>query len=129
MRDEPHILFADDEPDIREMVQVLLQSAGFRVSTVGTTSGALKLAASERFDVLVLDYWMPELTGLELCRRIRTFNQNTPILICSGATSEADKTAATQAGAQGYLVKPINSINLIKALRSCIAASQSDAEN
>jgi DNA-binding response OmpR family regulator len=129
MRDEPHILFADDEPDIREMVQVLLQSAGFRVSTIGTTSGALQLAATERFDVLILDYWMPELTGLELCRRIRNFDQSTPILICSGVSSEADKTAAIQAGAQGYLAKPINSSNLIQALRSCIAASESDAES
>ena len=125
MRDEPHILFADDEPDIREMVQVLLQAAGFRVSTTDTTSSALKLAATQRFDVLVLDYWMPELTGLELCRRIRTFDQSTPILICSGAVSEADKTAAIQAGAQGYLVKPINSSNLIRAIRTCIETSES----
>ena len=125
MRDKPHILFADDEPDIRELVEVLLQSAGFRVSTIDTTSGALQLAATERFDVLVLDYWMPELTGIELCRRIRAFDQTTPILICSGVTSEADKTAAIQAGAQGYLVKPINSAILISAIRSCIEASES----
>jgi CheY-like chemotaxis protein len=50
-----------------------------------TTTRTLQLAGSERFDALLLDYWMPDLTGIELCRRIRGFYQNIPILICSGA--------------------------------------------
>lgn len=124
MRNEPHILFADDNPDIRELVQAILQAAGFRVSTTDTTAGALQLATTERFEVLLLDYWMPELTGIELCRHIRGFDQSTPILICSGAVTEADREAATLAGAQGYLNKPFNSNDLIRALRSCLTPSE-----
>lgn len=120
MRSEPHILFVDDDPDIREMVQALLPTAGFQVFSPENAADVLHLAPTECFDVLVLDYWMPQVTGLELCRQIRRFDQNTPILICSGAVSAADKEAALLAGAQGYLGKPFSSKDLVRALRSVI---------
>lgn len=119
----PHILFADDEYDIRELVQFQLNAAGFRVSTADNGADVLRLVTIERFDVLLLDYWMAEVTGIELCRQIRTFDQSTPILICSGAVSEADKEAAMLAGAQGYVQKPFSSRDLIGALRSSLKAS------
>ena len=119
----PHILFADDNCDIRELVQFQLQAAGFRVSTVDNGADVLRLVATNSFDALLLDYWMPEVTGIELCRKIRTFDQSTPILICSGAISEADKNAAVRAGAQGYVRKPFNSEDLIAALRSSLDAA------
>ena len=118
-----HILFADDDCDIRELVQFLLNAAGFRVSTAHNGGDVLRLVTTERFDILLLDYWMAEVTGIELCRQIRTFDQSTPILICSGAVTEADKEAATLAGAQGYFQKPFNSRELIRALRSSLEAS------
>ena len=120
---EPHILFADDNPDVRELVQLLLQAAGFRVSTTDTTSSALQLAKTHRFDALILDHWMPQITGLELCRRIRAFDRDTPILICSGAVTQAEKDEAARAGAQGYVVKPFDSTNLIRTLRSLLKES------
>ena len=120
MRSQPHILFVDDEPDIRELVQALLRAAGFRVSIADNAADVLRLTATERFDAVLLDYWMPQFTGLELCRQIRGFDQNTPILICSGAVSVADKNAAVLAGAQGYVGKPFSSKDLIRVLRSVI---------
>lgn len=122
----PHILFVDDSPDMRALVEVILQRAGFRVSTAETTAGALQLAQSEQFDALLLDYWMPDSTGVELCRRIRTFDQITPILICSGAVSQAEKEAAISAGAQGYVNKPFYSRDLIEALSSSLKARIAD---
>lgn len=119
----PHILFADDECDIRELVQLQLHAAGFRMSTVDNGADVLRLVTTERFDALLLDYWMADETGVELCRKIRTFDHSTPILICSGAVTEADKEAAVLAGAQGYVQKPFNSKDLIGALRSCLEAS------
>ena len=119
----PHILFADDDCDIRELVQFQLNAAGFRVSTADNGADVLRLVTTERFDVLLLDYWMPEVTGIELCRQIRMFDQSTPILICSGAVTEADREAAALAGAQGYVQKPFYSKDLIRALRSCLETS------
>ena len=119
---QPHILFADDDSDIRELVQFQLQAAGFRVSTADNGPDVLRLVTTEHFDALLLDYWMREVTGIELCRQIRTFDQSTPILICSGAVTEADREAVL-AGAQGYVQKPFNSKDLIGALRSSLKAS------
>lgn len=113
----PHILFADDDPNITELVQIMLRTAGFRVSTSDNAAGVLQLVASERFDVLLFDYWMAEVTGVELCRQIRSFDQSTPILICSGAVTPADREAAVLAGAQGYVNKPFSSRDLVRALR------------
>lgn len=122
MRMEPHILFADDNSDICELVQALLHAAGFRVSTGDNAADILQRVATERFDALILDYWMQEATGIDLCRQIRTFDQSTPILICSGALTQADKEAGVLAGAQGYIGKPFNSADLIGALRSVLKA-------
>lgn len=119
----PHILFADDNPDIRELVKVLLQAAGFSVSTTDDAADVLQLVRTEHFDVLVLDYWMAGATGVELCQQIRAFDQSTPILICSGALTQRDKEAAGRAGAQGYVPKPFHAADLIRALRSTLKAS------
>jgi DNA-binding response OmpR family regulator len=120
MQMEPHILFAEDDPDTRELVQLILCRAGFRVSVTGNPVHVLQLAATERFDALLLDNWMPELTDIELCRQIRTFDPSTPILFCSGAVTEADKHAAVLVGAQGYVGKPFDPDDLIRTLRSAL---------
>ena len=73
-----YILFAEDDPDTRDVVQFLLSHAGFRVSAAENAAEVLLLLATERFDAFLLDNWMPELSGLELCRHIRTFDQTTP---------------------------------------------------
>lgn len=126
MLKQPHILVADDDPDIREIVKILLQGAGFRVSTTKTSDGVLELARSERFDLFLLDYWMPGLNGIEVCRRIRTFDKSTPILMCSGAITAADREAVMLAGAQGLIGKPFKSKDLISAVRSIVSASDID---
>lgn len=127
LRMEPHILFADDNSDICELVQTLLHAAGFRVSTSDNAADVLQRVATESFDALILDYWMQEATGIELCRQIRTFDQNTPILICSGAFTQADREAGALAGAQGCIGKPFNSAELIGALRSVLKATAADS--
>ena len=120
----PHILVVDDESDIREMVQFVLHGAGFRVSTTDNAADVLRLVETEHVDAVILDYWMREITGIELCRKIRTFDQSTPILMCSGAVTEADRARASLAGAQGYVGKPFNARDLIAALRSCLKVSE-----
>lgn len=126
MGTRPHILFADDEPDIRDLVQFVLQAAGFRVSIADKAADVLRLVATQQFDVLILDFWMPDLTGIDLCRQIRAFDQSTPILICSGAVSEADREKALRAGAQGYVRKPFSSKELIRVVTCFSKPSEVD---
>jgi len=99
---------------------VLLSQAGFRVSVTGDSSEVLDLLATHPFDALLLDNWMPKIDGIELCRLIRSVDQNTPIFFCSGAATEADKKAAFCAGAQGYFVKPFDPGELAATLHAAL---------
>jgi len=120
MQSHPHILFADDDPDTREVVQILLRHAGFRVSVTGDSSEVMQLLATDNFDALLLDNWMPNLNGIELCRLVRSLDQKLPIFFCSGAATDADKKAAFAAGAQGYLVKPFDPDDLTATLYAAL---------
>src|SRR5688572_25947755 len=118
MSHQPHILLAEDDADTRELLALILQQAGFRVSVTGDPAEVMQLLAADRFDALLLDNWMPEVTGVELCLRIRLIDAKTPIFFCSGAVTEADKQAAFSAGAQGYLAKPFDPDELTAVLRA-----------
>ena len=123
MQNERHILFADDDADTREMVQLLLRHAGFNVSVAASPPDVLDLIAKHKFDAILLDNWMPQITGIEICERIRIHDQVTPIVFCSGAVTQQEIEAAHLAGAQGYVGKPFDPDELIDALRTAIAVN------
>ena len=110
--------------DTRELVQLILSQAGFRVSVTGDSSEVLNLLATHSFDALLLDNWMPNLNGIELCRLIRSVDQKILIFFCSGALTEADKKSAFAAGAQGYIGKPFDPDELITTLRAALNSVQ-----
>ena len=74
---------------------------------------ALKLAREQHFDLYILDSWLPDGKGVELCKRLREFDRRTPIMFLSAAAYETDKQAAIDSGAQCYLIKPVD-IQLLK---------------
>jgi DNA-binding response OmpR family regulator len=102
----PRVLCVDDDEDSRMMLITLLRLALIEAKAVGTAAQALSLIQTERFDLYLLDGWLPGLDGFELCRQMRAFDPLTPILFFSGAAYEADKKAAIEAGANAYVVKP-----------------------
>ena len=101
------ILYTEDDYDCRELVIFTLRRSGYEVTCVDSGTEALSLARNGHFDLFLVDNWLPGLSGPELTRHIREFNQTTPILFYSGAAYEDDKQAAHAAGAQGYLIKPM----------------------
>ena len=115
------ILCADDNSDTRDLVFLMLQSGGHDVTCVGSGAEALELLKREPFDLIVLDNWMPEITGTELTRLIREFDQTTPIMFYSAAAYDADKQAALDAGAQSYLTKPDGIDRLLDEVHRLIA--------
>jgi len=123
MQIQPHILLAEDDADTRDVITLILNHAGFRVSVTDDSSEVLKLLAADSFDALLLDNWMPNLDGIELCRLIRSCDSSIPIFFCSGAVTEADKQAAFSAGAQGYLAKPFDPDELTTVLRAALCRS------
>jgi DNA-binding response OmpR family regulator len=110
------VLFIEDHEDTRELVGFVLEASGYSVTSVTTVAGALELAQAEEFDLYLLDNWLPDGTGFELCQRVREFDQVTPVLFYSGAVFDSDKLAAIQAGAQGYLAKPCPFSDLLRAV-------------
>ena len=120
MQNQPHILYAEDDRDTRELVQLILLRADFRVSVTGDSTEVMQLLASDTFDALLMDNWMPTLNGIELCRLIRSLDQKLPIIFCSGAVTDADRKAALEVGANGYLAKPFDADELITTLRAAL---------
>jgi CheY-like chemotaxis protein len=106
MQPRGRILYTEDDADTRELIRFVFTRRGYEVVCAEGGAEALQLARIEPFDLFLVDNWMPELTGVELTRHIRAFNQITPILFYSGAAHDQDRQAALNAGAQGYLTKP-----------------------
>lgn len=100
------ILCVDDDQDAREMLRTLLTFSRIETESVGTAAQALSLIQAERFDLYLLDAWLPDLDGFELCRRIRAIDPHTPILFYSGAAYDCDKRRGIEAGADAYITKP-----------------------
>ena len=101
-----HVLYIEDHDDTRELVTLVLAQRNYRVTTGSTIEDALKLAREHHFDLYMLDSWLPDGSGIDLCKRLREFNPGVPIMFLSGAAYETDKEAAINSGAQGYLIKP-----------------------
>jgi DNA-binding response OmpR family regulator len=121
----PRILYAEDHQDTRELVSLMLRHSNYEV--IGTESGAAALdqARRERFDLYLFDTILPDVSGIELCHKIREFDASTPILFFSGVAHEAAKLKALSCGAQGYLTKPGEINELTDTVSRLIRSSQS----
>ena len=102
----PRILYVDDDEDSREMLRMLLELRSIETKAVGTAGEALSSIQAEHFDLYLLDAWLPDLDGFELCRQMRVFDSHTPILFFSGAGCDADTKRGHEAGANAYVIKP-----------------------
>ncbi|MBA2733921.1 MAG: response regulator, partial [Acidobacteria bacterium] len=114
------ILFVEDTADTRDLVEFSLQSEGFTVTTAQTADEGLGLARTKPFALILLDIGLPDKDGLELCREIRRFDQQTPILFYTAFAELLDKEEATKAGAQGCLRKPEDTARIGEAARKLI---------
>ena len=112
-QEKKHILCVDDDLDTCEMMQVLLGSLGYELTWAMSVAEGLKLSQRGNFDLIILDGIYPDGTGVELCQRIRSFDTQTPILFCSGKAYDADIENGIRAGAQAYLVKPLQIDDLL----------------
>lgn len=101
-----HVLYIEDHDDTRELVTLVLSERNYRVTTGATIVDALKLSREHHFDLYMLDSWLPDGSGIDLCKSLREFDPGIPIMFLSGAAYEADKETAINSGAQGYMIKP-----------------------
>jgi two-component system KDP operon response regulator KdpE len=110
------ILLVDDDVSIQRAVAPLLRSRGYEVDVVGTGAEAASAAIDHAPDLVVLDLGLPDLEGVEVCRRIRKHSKM-PIVILSARASEAEKVAALDIGADDYVTKPFSAEELLARIR------------
>ena len=117
------ILYIEDHEDTRDMVALVLQQQNYEVITAGTMATGIGLATKEQFDLYLLDSRLPDGSGVDLCRELRSFDQRTPILFYSAAAYEVDKKSAMDCGAQGYLTKPSANGDLCHMIETIISGA------
>lgn len=116
--DAKKILFADDDPEIRTVVRVLLESEGYQVIEAGTGEEAVRLA-DDTLDLIILDVMMPGKNGVSACMEIRQ-KLTVPILFLTARTQDSDKTVGFGAGADDYLAKPFSYAELTARVKALI---------
>ena len=118
------ILCVEEQEDSRLMLTMLLERKGYEVVTATTPAEAWRLAQLHSFDLYILETRFPGGSGIELCQQIRAFDSQTPILFYSTAAYDKDITAGLAAGAQRYLIKPLDIYIIEEVIEKQLAYTQ-----
>ena len=116
------VLIVEDEPSIASFVSLYLKNAGYAVKAVATGSDALAQVESEQPALVVLDLMLPDIDGIEVCRRIRQ-RRDIPILMLTARDEDVDKIIGLEVGADDYMTKPFNPRELVARVKSILRRS------
>ena len=116
------VLVVEDESSIASFVALYLKNAGYRIQTAGNGREALERVAAEKPNLIVLDLMLPDVDGLEVCRRIRQ-TSDVPILMLTARDEDVDKIIGLEVGADDYLTKPFNPRELVARVKSILRRS------
>lgn len=124
-----HILIAEDDPNIRQGLTDALESEGYAITSAHNGTTALALARQTKFDLILLDVMMPELSGYDVCRSLRTQDTQTPILMLTAKGEEIDKVVGLELGADDYITKPFGLRELLARISAALRrANTTDAQ-
>jgi two-component system, OmpR family, response regulator len=116
----PKVLVVDDEPNIRELVQVALKFHGCAVTTSATGMDALQLAAADSPDIIVLDVMLPDIDGFEVCRRLRAGANDVPVIFLTAKDTTSDTVTGLTLGGDDYITKPFSVEALVARVRAVL---------
>jgi two-component system KDP operon response regulator KdpE len=122
MNSQAHILVIDDEPQILRALRTILTAKQFRVTTAARGEEGLAQAVAQPPDLVILDLSLPDISGLDVCTRLREWSQ-VPIIVLSVRDNEKDKVAALDRGADDYLTKPFGIEELLARIRVALRHS------
>jgi DNA-binding response OmpR family regulator len=125
----PYILLVEDEIQLARFIELELQSEGYRVSVAHDGMTGLTLARETPPDLALLDWMLPGLSGLELCRRLRTTGFKAPIIFLTAKDEVSDRVSGLDAGADDYVVKPFSIEELIARVRAHLRRNQGGDED
>ena len=117
---QPCVLVVEDESAQREVLQYNLEAEGFRVAMAVNGDEALLMVKEEKPDLIVLDWMLPNVSGIEICRRVKASpeTRSIPIIMLSARSEEADRVRGLETGADDYVVKPYSVVELMARLRT-----------
>lgn len=120
MAPRPSVLLVEDEPAQRAVLSYNLEAEGFEVRTADNGEDALALITEEAPDLILLDWMMPLVSGIEVCRRLkaRPETRGIPIIMLSARSEEVDKVRGLETGADDYVIKPYSVVELMARLRA-----------
>jgi DNA-binding response OmpR family regulator len=114
------VLVVDDDRTVSDVVRRYLERAGYQVTHAGDGAAALAAVAHDQPDLVVLDLMLPEIDGLEVCRRLRADPDGVPIVMLTALGEEADRVLGLQLGADDYLTKPFSPRELVLRVQSVL---------
>ncbi len=115
-----HILIAEDATPIRQGLQATLESEGYTVTAATNGAQAVKLFPQEKFDLVILDVMMPQLSGYDACREIRAHDARVPVLFLTAKSEEIDKVVGLKLGADDYVTKPFGVHELLARVEALL---------
>ncbi|MBL7082306.1 MAG: response regulator transcription factor [Candidatus Aminicenantes bacterium] len=122
------ILIIDDDKVLLETLKVYMEIEGFKVITAADGEKGFQLASQETVDLIILDFLLPSLNGLEVCKRLRTKKIKTPIIMLTGEKKEEiDKVLGLEFGADDYITKPFGTKELLARIRAVLRRSKPEA--
>ncbi|MGF1674604.1 MAG: response regulator transcription factor [Rivularia sp. (in: cyanobacteria)] len=125
-----HILLVEDEVKLAKFVELELGFEGYQVSVANDGLTGLTMARESQPDLILLDWMLPGMTGLEICRRLRTTGDKVPIILLTAKDEVSDRVAGLDAGADDYVVKPFSVEELLARVRARIRrTSEESSEN
>ena len=126
---KPHILVVEDEPPLVEVLRYNLENEGYRVSVATDGTDALTQIQASPPDLVILDWMLPQLSGIEVCRQIRTDpdSKDTPVIMLTARGEEADRVKGLVSGADDYVVKPFSPTELLARVRAVLRRSVSSS--
>jgi two-component system phosphate regulon response regulator PhoB len=118
--DQPTVLLVEDEPAQREVLGYNLEADGFRVVTASNGEEALLMVSEMPPDIIVLDWMMPNVSGIEVCRQLKTRSETRaiPIIMLSARSEEVDRVRGLETGADDYVIKPDSLVELMARVRA-----------
>ncbi len=122
------VLVVDDDPAVCGSLARALRLESYEAETVGTGSAALEVLALDPPDAMILDLQLPDIDGLEVCRRLRKAGDDTPVLMLTARDAVHDRVEGLDAGADDYLVKPFALTELLARLRALLRRRAQDGE-
>jgi two-component system OmpR family response regulator len=123
----PQVLVVDDEPNIRELVQVALKFHGCSVTTAATGRDALRQAEAARPDLIVLDVMLPDMDGFEVCRRLRAAGNEVPVIFLTARDTSSDTVTGLAIGGDDYVTKPFSVEALVARVRAVLRRASRSA--